>query len=222
MLGSLSEPLACCIRALNRAVAANGFRAGDTVVIQGSGPIGLLMVVAAREMGAGRIVVVGAPEEPRLALCREFGADATVSIETHVTADSRVEATRAVTEDLTGNGYGADLAIDCSGHPSAGPEGIEMLRDGGTYIEMGQFTDAGPIETNWHRICTKDIQVIGSWGITANEMPMGIDMLERAADKYPWDRMQVTYPFSEQGISAAIGAAMAMECVKATIVHGTN
>jgi threonine dehydrogenase-like Zn-dependent dehydrogenase len=222
MLGSLSEPLACCIRALNRAVAANGFRAGDTVVIQGSGPIGLLMVVAAREMGAGRIVVVGAPEEPRLALCREFGADATVSIETHVTADSRVEATRAVTEDLTGNAYGADLAIDCSGHPSAGPEGIEMLRDGGTYIEMGQFTDAGPIETNWHRICTKDIQVIGSWGITANEMPMGIDMLERAADKYPWDRMQVTYPFSEQGISAAIGAAMAMECVKATIVHGTN
>ena len=33
--------------------------------------------------------------------------------------------------------------MDCTGHPTAGPEGIEMLRDGGTYVEMGQFTDAG-------------------------------------------------------------------------------
>jgi threonine dehydrogenase-like Zn-dependent dehydrogenase len=39
-------------------------------------------------------------------------------------------------------GCGADLVMDCSGHPSAGPEGIEFLRDGGTYVEMGQFTDA--------------------------------------------------------------------------------
>ena len=37
--GTLSEPLACCIRALNRAVSADGFRFGDTVVIQGAGPI---------------------------------------------------------------------------------------------------------------------------------------------------------------------------------------
>jgi threonine dehydrogenase-like Zn-dependent dehydrogenase len=43
--------------------------------------------------------------------------------------------------DIVG-GFGADLVMDCSGHPSAGPEGIEFLRDGGTYIEMGQFTPA--------------------------------------------------------------------------------
>ncbi len=57
--------------------------------------------------------------------------------------------------DIVG-GYGVDVVMDCSGHPSAGPEGIEFLRDGGCYVEMGQFTDAGSIETNWHRICTKD------------------------------------------------------------------
>ena len=56
-----------------------GFRVGDTVVIQGSGPIGVLAVAAAQEMGAGRVIAVGAPEEPRLALCRRFGAEATVS-----------------------------------------------------------------------------------------------------------------------------------------------
>ena len=48
--------------------------------------------------------------------------------------------------DIVG-GFGADLVMDCSGHPSAGPEGIELLRDGGTYVEMGQFTDAGSIVT---------------------------------------------------------------------------
>src|ERR671938_1671529 len=98
-LGSLTEPLAACVRALNRAVrhpgAADGFRVGDTVVVQGSGPIGLLALVAAREMGAGRVVVVGAPEEPRLRICREFGAAATVSLEDHPTPEARIAAVRA-------------------------------------------------------------------------------------------------------------------------------
>ena len=46
-----------------------------------------------------------------------------------------------------------------------------MLRDGGTYVEMGQFTDAGAIETNWHRICTKDLTIVGSWAFTGNDIP---------------------------------------------------
>ena len=213
MLGSLSEPLTSCVRALNRAVSVGGFRVGDTVVVQGSGPIGVLALVAAQEMGAGRVVVVGAPEEPRLALCREFGAVTTVSIETHETSEARINAVL----DIVG-GYGADLVVDCSGHPSAGPEGIEMLRDGGTYVEMGQFTDAGSIETNWHRICMKDINLLSSWAFTANDIPLAIDMLDRARDRYPWHRMQTQFPFSESGVAKAIDCAMSMQCVKATIV----
>jgi threonine dehydrogenase-like Zn-dependent dehydrogenase len=212
-LGALSEPLACCIRALNRAVKANGFWAGDTVVVQGSGPIGVLMVAAAREMGAGRVIVVGAPEDPRLALCRAFGAEATVSLETRATPQARIDAAR----ELVG-GFGADLVVDCSGHPSAGPEGIEMLRDGGTYVEMGQFTDAGAIETNWHRFCAKDMVLVGSWGITPNDVPLGIDMLHRARDRYPWSKMQTLFPFTEAGIAQAVQCAMEMKCVKATII----
>ena len=211
-LGSLSEPLTSCVRAMNRAGSAGGFRVGDTVVIQGSGPIGVLAIVAAKEMGAGRVIVVGAPEEPRLALCREFGAEATVSIEIHTTPQARIDAVRQIV-----GGYGADLVLDCSGHPSAGPEGIEMLRDGGTYVEMGQFTDAGAIETNWHRFCVKDVNLLGSWAFTANDIPLAIDMLDRARDRYPWSRMQTCFPFSEQGIMEAIESAMAMRSVKATI-----
>jgi threonine dehydrogenase-like Zn-dependent dehydrogenase len=212
-LGALSEPLTSCIRAFNRATRSGGFKWGDTVVIQGSGPIGILAVAAAQEMGAGRVICVGAPEAPRLALARKFGAEATVNIDEVTTPEARIKAVR----DIVG-GFGADLVMDCSGHPSAGPEGIEMLRDGGTYVEMGQFTDAGSIETSWHRICTKDLNVLGSWGFTGNDLPLGVDMLYRTRDKYPWLEMQTIYPFTEEGIGRAVADAMAMKTVKSTIV----
>ncbi len=212
-LGALSEPLTSCIRAFNRAARAGGFKWGDTVAIQGSGPIGILAVAAAQEMGAGRVICVGAPEKPRLALARKFGAEATVDIEQYKTADERIARVR----DIVG-GFGADLVMDCSGHPSAGPEGIEFLRDGGTYVEMGQFTDAGSIMTSWHRFCAKDVNLLGSWAFTGNDLPLGVDMLYRTRAKYPWLDMQTLYPFSEEGIGRAVADAMAMKTVKSTIV----
>jgi threonine dehydrogenase-like Zn-dependent dehydrogenase len=212
-LGALSEPLTSCIRAFNRATRAGGFKWGDTVVIQGSGPIGILAVAAAQEMGAGRVICVGAPEAPRLQLARKFGAEATVNIEECDTPDARIRRVREIV-----GGFGADLVMDCSGHPSAGPEGIEFLRDGGTYVEMGQFTDAGSIATSWHRICTKDINIFGSWGFTGNDLPFGVDMLYRTREKYPWFDMQTLYPFSEEGIGQAVADAIAMKTVKSTIV----
>jgi threonine dehydrogenase-like Zn-dependent dehydrogenase len=212
-LGALAEPLTSCIRALNRAIRAGGFTWGDRVVIQGSGPIGILAVAAAQEMGASRVICVGAPEEPRLKLARRFGAEATVDIETTPTPEARIRRVR----DIIG-GFGADVVMDCSGHPSAGPEGIEFLRDGGTYVEMGQFTDAGSIATSWHRICAKDLNVLGSWAFTGNDLPLGVDMLYRARNKYPWLDMQTLYSFDEDGVSRAIKDAMAMKTVKSTIV----
>ena len=212
-LATLSEPLACCIRAFNRAVRVGGFINGDTVVIQGSGPIGILATAAAQEMGAGKVIVVGAPESPRLELARKFGAAETVCLDDHPLPQNRIDAVR----ELAGR-FGADLVMDCSGHPSAGPEGIEMLRDGGTYVEMGQFTDAGSIETNWHRICTKDINLLGSWAFTANDIPKGISMLQRAGERYPWLDMLTEFPFTESGIEEAISAAVEMKTVKSTIV----
>ncbi len=213
LLGSLSEPLTSCIRAINRATRAGGFKWGDTVVVQGTGPIGILCIAAAQEMGAGRVIAVGAPEEPRLRLAREFGAEATVDIEAVTSPEGRIAKVR----DIVG-GFGADLVVDCSGHPTAGPEGIEFLRDGGTYVEMGQFTDAGSIETNWHRICSKDLNVLGSWAFTANDLPLGVDMLDRCRDKYPWRKMQTLFPFTVDGVKDAVGQAMAMKTVKSTIV----
>ena len=213
LLGSLSEPLTSCIRGFNRAAKAGTFKWGDTVVIQGTGPIGILAIAAAQEMGAGRVIAVGAPESPRLKLAREFGAEATVDIEKYKTAEARIAAVREIV-----GGYGADVVMDCSGHPTAGPEGIEFLRDGGTYVEMGQFTDAGSIETNWHRFVAKDLSILGSWAFSANDLALGVDMLDRARDKYPWRKMQTLYPFTLEGVERAVADAMAMKTVKSTLV----
>ena len=215
MVGTLVEPFASVTRAFNRASALGleGFKAGDSVVIQGSGPIGVLALIAARQRAAGKVVVVGAPEEPRLALCRAFGADATVSIDEHQSTDARIAAAR----DAVG-GFGADLVVDCSGAPQAGPEGIEMLRDGGTFVEMGQFTDAGSIDTNWHRICVKEVQVLASWAFTPDEVAQGMHNLHAIQEDYDWSRMQRTFPLTAAGVAEAIRSAVAMECVKATIV----
>lgn len=217
MVGSLVEPFSSVTRAFNRVatLGPEAFKPGDSLVIQGSGPIGVLSVVAARQRGAGKIVVVGAPEEPRLALCREFGADTTISIDKYRSSEERIQAVR----DSIGE-FGADLVIDCAGSPVAGPEGIEMLRDGGTYVEMGQFTDAGGIDTNWHRMCVKEIQVLGSWAFTPDEVNQAISNLHAVQEDYDWSRMQRQFPLTEAGVQDAIESAMAMECVKATIVPG--
>src|SRR5258708_23114458 len=106
-LGALSEPLPSCIRAFNRATRSGGFTWGDTVVIQGSGPIGILAVAAAQEMGAGRVICVGAPETPRLKLARKFGAEATVDIEELKTPETRIKKVRALV-----GGFGAQLVME--------------------------------------------------------------------------------------------------------------
>ncbi len=114
------------------------------------------------------------------------------------TPEARIKAVR----DIVG-GFGADLVMDCSGHPSAGPEGIEMLRDGGTYVEMGQFTDAGSIDDLVAPHLRQGPQRARLLGASpANDLPLGVDMLYRTRNKYPWLDMQTLYPFTEEGVGA--------------------
>ena len=93
-----------------------------------------------------------------------------------------------------------------------------MLRDGGTYVEMGQFTDAGSQDTNWHRLCVKEVQVLGSWAFTPDEVAQAIQLLYAIQDDYDWTQMQRTFPLTEAGVAEAVESALRMECVKATIV----
>jgi threonine dehydrogenase-like Zn-dependent dehydrogenase len=137
-------------------IGGEGFRGGDTVVVQGAGPLGLMFVLRARIMGAGDIVVIDSSEY-RLALARRLGATEAISLD-GTSAAERVARVR----ELTG-GRGGDVVIDCAGVPSALAEGLEMARKGGTYLETGAYVDTGTAEISPHRhLCSKSIRLIGS------------------------------------------------------------
>ncbi len=158
------------------AVERSGLQMADTVLVQGAGPVGLAAAAFAALRGAALTIVIGAPDD-RLALARRLGADLTLSL------DQPPEARRQAILDLTG-GRGADTVIEASGNPAAIPEGFELLRDGGTYVIAGHYTDAGPIELNPHlAINRKHAQVRGQWGTEFRHVLRAIRMLATHHDR---------------------------------------
>lgn len=110
---ALAEPAAIAVHATIERAAV---RAGETVVITGPGPIGLLCLQVARASGAGKIIVGGAPADValRLPVAAETGADIVVNVAEEDLVDRVMAAT---------GGVGADVAIETSGAASA----VEML-----------------------------------------------------------------------------------------------
>ena len=167
---------------------------GDTVVIQGSGPVGLNTVVFARMAGAGQLILLGAPEK-RLALGQPFGADDVIDIRA-LDAEQRVEAILART-----HGRGADVVIEASGAPQAVAEGVRMTRDGGRYVIVGQYTDNGNVSLNPHlHINKKHLDIRGCWGSEFTHFYRGAMMMARSAATVDWESMiSRSYGLSEAG-----------------------
>ena len=120
--GAFSEPLACCLHAIDKAQ----IRTGDSVAILGGGVIGLLMVQLAKLEGAGRIILItrqASRRETALAL----GA-------THVLDPS---ATDTVAEVKALTHGGVDVTIECAGVPETFQTGLKMTRRGGTFVLFG-------------------------------------------------------------------------------------
>jgi L-iditol 2-dehydrogenase len=110
------EPLGCVLRALRTA----RLRPGQNVLVIGSGIAGLLMIHAARELGAGRILAID-PVPFRLEMAEKFGADEAVPPE---------EDQNAILRKLTG-GRLADLVFVCTGAETAQNQALESAERGG-------------------------------------------------------------------------------------------
>jgi len=186
-------------------------REGLVVAIQGSGPIGLLSVMAAKLSGAWKVVVVGAPEQ-RLKLCEEFGADYTVNIEELTSSEERVEAVKK----LTRGEAGADLTVEAAGVPAAFVEGISMTRRGGTYLEMGHWTNRGAVDVNPYLICWKNINIHGLYGYGSSQFEYSIRVLSRYRDQFPLHKA-VTHRFKIEEAKEALETARLGKCMKAVI-----
>ncbi|CEK14073.1 theronine dehydrogenase-like Zn-dependent dehydrogenase [Chthonomonas calidirosea] len=170
----------CGLPTATHAIELAQIRLADRVLIQGSGPVGLSCAALALLSGAGWVGVVGAPEL-RLQLARRFGVDATFNIQT-TTLQERQNAIKS----LTGN-RGPDVVIEASGNPQAILEGCELVRDGGRYVIVGQYTDNGDILINPHlHINRKHLEIRGCWGSDFSHFYRAIEILKRFESRIHW------------------------------------
>ena len=163
------------------AVERGGVVFGDTVLIQGAGPVGQSAAIFARLCGAGCVVMVGGPAD-RIKAALARGVDHAIDINVHPDPEER----RRWLLDLTGR-RGADLVIEATGNPAAVREGLELVRDGGRMVVVGQYTDAGDVTISPHRhLNRKHVTLLGSWGYEFRHLYLALGGLERTRERYDW------------------------------------
>jgi threonine dehydrogenase-like Zn-dependent dehydrogenase len=157
---------------------AGRFRPGDTVLAIGAGPLGMMHLLKAELMGAGRLIAIDIVQG-RLELARACGVDLTLDAR----ALSQEEVARAVREVTAG--IGADVAIDCSGHHRTFAQALALARPGGTVIEAGAFVDTGRAQIDPNRdICIKNITVLGIGGDDADRYAESLRLLARHGERF--------------------------------------
>ena len=174
---TLFNPLGAGIR---WGVTVPGTGPGDVVVVLGPGIRGLSVVAAAREAGAGFVMVTGhGPHDaPRLEMARRFGADATID----VAVEDPVAALRAATGGL------ADVVVDVTAKaPAAFPQAIGLARAGGTVVVAGTRGAAAAAPFNPDLIVYKELRVLAALGVDAPAYRAALDLLARGT--YPFDEL---------------------------------
>jgi len=183
---------------------------GDSVVVQGSGPVGLSALALAQLQGAGQVIMVGAPTL-RLEMAKAMGADEVVDIGQYDPA-ARVERVRTLT-----GGRGADVTLEATGHPAAVREGMQMTRDAGRLVVVGQYTDAGDLTINPHwDINRKHLEIRGCWGTDFSHVYRGVRVLARYGDRFGWERM-ITRVYKLEEANQALADVEGLKVVKALI-----
>lgn len=142
----LIEPTAVCVYAVERA----HIHMGDSVVIIGDGPIGLISVQLAHLQGAGHIIVIGG-RDSRLALARSLGADETINYHHEPDIVAAVKRHQQLT----------DVALEVSGSPTAFENAFEMLGTGGRLAVVGDYSNQ-TVRIDPTSIVHRNLTMIGS------------------------------------------------------------
>jgi threonine dehydrogenase-like Zn-dependent dehydrogenase len=205
-LASLSS---CALRSVMNAMdVLDGIGSSDVVVVQGSGPLGLLATAAAKIAGARRVLTIGAPDA-RLAIASEFGADDTVSIE-RSSPEERLEWIRTNTD-----GRGADIVMEFTGHADAFSEGLDLIRRGGRYVVVGQL-GSGTTHVKPSLIVSKQLRILGSLSGRAKAYWKALAFLSAHQKRIPFDRM-ISHRYSLDEVNTAIQRMKAYEEIKPVI-----
>ncbi len=155
---TLVEPLANGVH-----VAARAIRGGETVLVIGAGPIGLVLVRAALLAGAGRVFSTDRIP-PRLALAEAQGA-------TSLAADDPLGAVLAETA-----GEGADVVVDAAGFEDTWALALKAVRPGGRIETVGLGAPGGSVD--FHAIVGKEVTIAGSYGWTDADFARALELIQ--------------------------------------------
>jgi L-iditol 2-dehydrogenase len=185
-------------------------RPGDTVLVQGTGAVGLSTSALARLCGASTIIASGAPAA-RLAWAGRMGADHVLDRDAS-TIEQRLDMVRHLTHD-----EGADIVVEAAGSAEAFEEGLTLARDGGCYVVAGHYTDVGDSRINvHHQINRKHREIRGCWGSAPGHFLRALTFLDRYAASVPWRAIgERTYTLHE--LDEALADAEAMRITKALV-----
>lgn len=173
---------ACALRTVMNGVERVGrIEPWETVVVQGTGPLGLFAILSAKRSGAGKVIAVGGPAD-RLDLAQEYGADGIVPVE-----GTSVEERQAQVAELTA-GAGADIVMEFSGARGAFSEGLRMARRGGRYLVVGQVTDfEDPIVPS--DITKNRTTILGSWSGGISHYWQGLQFMRQTMGYVDYDKL---------------------------------
>jgi len=149
---ALTEPLACVLHGIEKA----HITLGDTVAIIGAGPIGLLHLLLAKRMGAGKVAISDFVEE-RLRVAKELGADETINAKSEDSVKEVMEFTE---------GYGADVVIEAIGLSATWEQALKMVRKGGIVLEFGGCPPGTEIKISTELLHYGQVTVFGAFHAT--------------------------------------------------------
>lgn len=189
------EPVANAVTDL---IERTGVVAGDFVVVQGPGPIGLMTAMVARAAGAREVAILGTPgdEALRMKKARELGFTKVINI-------AQVNPVEAVME-MTG-GRGADIVAECSGSPKAIPMTVELVRKRGKICVIG-LTGNKMVELPWDKFAFKVVDMIfnlstsyTSWDRTISLIHSGAVQAEKLiSHRAPLEKWEETFDAIEK------------------------
>jgi L-iditol 2-dehydrogenase len=175
----------CALPTALHAVERAEVELGDTVLVLGSGPVGLSAIIIALMRGALRVLCIGAPER-RLETARQVGAAATLNFET---SDEETRG-RWVLEHTEGRG--ADVTIEATGAPIAVVQAMRYTRDAGRVCVVGQYTDHGEVSLNPHHdLNRKHLTMRGCWGSDFSHFYRGVQIMADPARSEAWSLLKL-------------------------------
>ena len=207
--------LACvCVHALKRAQTTGLMNFNTKVLIQGLGPVGLVMISVLRAAGINHIIAVdGTPM--RLEMAKKLGAKTVINFREHTSLDERVAIVKGVTA-----GMGADFAFQCTGAPPAAADIYSYIRRGGGLCEMGFFVNNGEYSVNPHfAMCNKEINLVGSWDYSADDYPTTVAFLKQAREMNIPIKDLITHTFSLDKLNEAMEVNVAQQGIKICYVN---